>query len=410
VKQSKNIKIMYYSHNSHGLGHSTRALAILTGIKKQNPNSDILIAAGTGVPHIFLNQGIEIVKLPSIKMTDNPDNSTSLIPRYLKASLSEISELRRRILLDTFDCFKPNVLIVEHAFFGQNAEMLPILMRRWVEDRNHQKRSFATVYISRGIMDSPRRVKSLWKEKTQKGGSIDGTNLFDLVYIMEDKKTINFKKDYQLDKQFCDRAKYLGKITIKTKKELVRPQEIKEYYGIPANEKIILVSLGRWKGIEKILDVLLKTFKEINGKKEYNLLVQIDPFLDKEIIAKHIKNKDSKIKFLDYIPQMIDMINAADLVICRGGYNTIAEILLTNTKAILFPEIGRTEEEPYRVKKASKNKNIVYLDEFNLTKKEFKKKTIQLLKQKKGLPKNNFDKYKIGKTILNDIKKQFNRL
>ncbi len=121
---------MYYSHDSHGLGHSTRALAILTGIKKHIPSADLLMAAGTGVPQIFLNQGIEVIKLPSTKIVDKPDDSTSLTPRYLKGSINKIAELRRRILLDTFDCFKPNVLIVEHAFFGQNAEMLPLLIRR----------------------------------------------------------------------------------------------------------------------------------------------------------------------------------------------------------------------------------------------------------------------------------------
>ncbi len=54
-------------------------------------------------------------------------------------------------------------------------------------------------------------------------------------------------------------------------------------------------------------------------------------------------------------------------------------------------------------KKAAENKNIAHLDEFNLTKETFKKKIIQLLKQRRTEHKNDFDKYKIGKIILNDI-------
>ncbi|MBM3299753.1 MAG: hypothetical protein FJY85_07345, partial [Deltaproteobacteria bacterium] len=59
-------RILVYTHNSIGLGHAFRTLAVVTGIKKWRPDIDFLVMSGCSIPQIFFQEGIEVVKLPSV--------------------------------------------------------------------------------------------------------------------------------------------------------------------------------------------------------------------------------------------------------------------------------------------------------------------------------------------------------
>ena len=103
---ARNIRrILVYTHNSIGLGHVFRTLAVITGMRKSRPDIDFLVLSSSSVPQIFFQEGIEVVKLPSVKLNiDAQDNR--LEPRYLgDCDLESIFEFRQRIILETFDFF-----------------------------------------------------------------------------------------------------------------------------------------------------------------------------------------------------------------------------------------------------------------------------------------------------------------
>ena len=118
-----NIKrILVYTHNSIGLGHAFRTLAVITSIKRWRPDINFLVITSTSIPQIFFEEGIEVVKLPSVKLDIDRLNDP-MIPRYLTDfDVESIFEFRQRIILETFDFFKPDVLMVEHNMTGQMSE------------------------------------------------------------------------------------------------------------------------------------------------------------------------------------------------------------------------------------------------------------------------------------------------
>jgi predicted glycosyltransferase len=239
--KKKYSKIMYYTHNSIGLGHAFRALAVITAMKKHRPDIDFLVVSGTSVPELFLKNGIEIIKLPSIKFHID-DNTYFLGPRYLKnCSVEEISDLRQRMIEDTFSTFRPDVLIVEHNMLGQRGEIIPLLLKKWRQIP--QSESFPLVHISRGILRNPSLIEAPFNDRRQRSESIYVGDLYDFIYVMEDREVIDVNKAYFGNRRTLrKKIQYMGKITVKTREELVSKEEIARMFN-GSEYEVILASL-----------------------------------------------------------------------------------------------------------------------------------------------------------------------
>jgi predicted glycosyltransferase len=119
----ENIKrILVYTHNSIGLGHAFRTLAVITGMKKWRPDIDFLVVSSTSVPQIFFKEGIEVIKLPSVKIDiDHKDNPMQ--SRYLTGfELETIFDFRQRLIMASFD-FPPDVRS-SNCMTGQMSELI----------------------------------------------------------------------------------------------------------------------------------------------------------------------------------------------------------------------------------------------------------------------------------------------
>jgi predicted glycosyltransferase len=398
-------RVMYYTHNSIGLGHAFRALAVITGMREHRPDVDFLVVSGTSVPELFLKNGIEIVKLPSIKFHID-ENTYFLGPRYLRdATVDEVSDLRQRIIEDTFNAFRPDVLIVEHNMLGQRGEIIPLLLKKW--RRIPQRAGFALVHISRGILRNPSLIEAPFNDRRQRSESIYVGDLYDFIYVMEDREIIDVNKAYFGNRRSLKKKiQYMGKITFKTRNELTPKQEILRKLDGSGHE-IIVASLGRKKSALRIGEFLVQAFYDLHLENRYRLFFVIDPYLDLPLKQQMIERfSGGHIYFLDFLPNFVDIVNVASLIIGRAGYNTLSEVLLTDSKAILIPEDHGHEEQETRLARVEKA-NISVLHEENLTP-ETLRETINRMLGLEPIPLNySFDKYRIAKKILEDLEGYF---
>lgn len=101
--------------------------------------------------------------------------------------------------------------------------------------------------------------------------------------------------------------------------------------GIPADKKMIFV-LGGSQGARQINDLIRKVLPDLESK--YFILHQMGPAL-------YVPSRDPLYRTVDFIgEEMPDFLAAADLVVCRAGANTLAEISLLGKPAILIPLMG----------------------------------------------------------------------
>ncbi len=398
----RNIKrIFVYSHNSIGLGHSYRTLAVITGIRYSRPDIAFLVVSGTSIPGIFFNEGIEVIKLPSIKL-DIDEDDYKLQSRYLPGfDVETIFDFRQRIIVESFDFFKPDALIIEHNMTGQMSEMIPVLMRKWM--RRGGPADFPLVHICRGIMSWTPLLRIPYQNPRHRSESINIGALYDFMYVLEDRDIIDINKKFLgNDPELEPKIRYFGKITNKVHEELESREETLLRFCLP-DRRIILVSLGRKKQMLSLCLTLLEAFERTGILHDYQVVIVLDPYLDRaavEVLRSHKLAR--RVRLLSFVPDLVDLINQSELVIARAGYNTVNEILLTGARAILIPEPHGGGEQELRAKTApSEYIRVVPEDELP---------TIDIglvlhdILSMPGRPKGcAFDKYAIGKAIIDDI-------
>jgi len=397
-----NIKrILFYTHNSIGLGHAFRSLAVITGMKHWRPDIDFLVISGSSVPQIFFREGIELIKLPSIKLDiDRTDNQ--MISRYLSGfDLEAIFDFRQRIIMESFDFFQPDVFIVEHNMTGQMSELIPVLMKKWM--RRGGPVDFCLVHLCRGIMKWVPLLQIPYQNPRHRSESINIGELYDFMYVLEDRSVIDINKAFLgNDAELEKKIRYLGKITNKVRSELAPREEILQRVGLP-DRPIILLALGRNGQVCAVAESLFKAFERTGLKQSHQIVMLIDPYLDREVsqsIPCH--PVASGIRFLPFFPDLVDLLNHSELVICRAGYNMVNEILLTGAKAILIPESHGGGEQELRARSIDED-GIRVLTENEVLATDPDDVILDLLNRLTRPAPHDFDKYAMGKIILEEL-------
>jgi predicted glycosyltransferase len=394
-------RVLVYTHNSIGLGHAFRTLAVITGMKKWRPDIDFLVLSGTSVPQIFFDEGIEVIKLPSIKLDIDREDSP-MVSRYLSGlDLESIFDFRQSVIMASFDFFHPDALIIEHNMTGQMSELIPLLMKKWV--RKGGPVDFPLIHICRGIMKWIPLLRIPYQNPRHRSESINIGALYDFMYVLEDRDVIDINKAFLGDDPELEKKiRYLGKITNRIHGEFPSRQEVLTRFGL-SDRKIILFTLGR---NQKILDLTVNLLKMLGNSgvdRDHQILMVLDPYLDKataEAIRTHPLS--STVRFLEFFPDMADLVNVSEMVISRAGYNTVNEILLTGVKAVLIPESHGGGEQEQRAKSIT-DPNVCVSNEEEILKGGSGERILDLLKRQIDPVPHKFDKYSAGKAIIDDL-------
>jgi len=399
---SKNIKrILVYTHNSIGLGHAFRTLAVITGIRKWRPDINFLVISSTSVPQIFFDEGIDVIKLPSVKL-DIDCKSEPMQPRYLAdCDLESIFDFRQRLILETFDFFRPDVLLVEHNMTGQMSELMPLLMKKWM--RQGGPADFILAHMCRGIMRWVPLLSIPYQNPRHRSESINIGKLYDFMYVLEDRQVIDINKAFLgNDPELEKKIRYLGKITNKIYEELPDRQSTLSNFALP-DKPVILVSLGRNRMVPVLSKKLLQIFEEAQISRDYQVLMVLDTYLDRELACDVRSYRGSKsVRFLDFVPDLVDLVNHSELVISRAGYNTFNEVLLTGAKALLIPESHGSREQEQRCRSVP-YENIVVKTEEELLLDDSVDLIRNLLNGGRPRVPTKFNKYELGKAMIEEM-------
>ncbi len=398
----ENIKrILIYTHNSIGLGHAFRTLAVITGIKKLRPDIDFLVISGTSIPQIFFREGIELIKLPSIGL-DIDSQDSPMYSRYLTGfQLAEIFDFRQRIIMESFAFFQPDVLIVEHNMTGQMSELIPVLMKKWM--RKGGPVDFCLVHMCRGIMKWVPLLAIPYQNPRHRSESIYIGSLYDFMYVLEDREVIDINKAFLgNDPDLEKKIRYLGKITHKAPSELTPRKETLERFGLP-DRGIILISLGRNHRVAALAQALFLALERSGIKATHEVVMFLDPYLDLDA-ARSIREDplSEGVRFKTFVPDLVDLVSHSDLVVSRAGYNTVNEILLTGVRAILIPERHGGGEQEIRARGLCEDR-IRMLSEEEVIENHPGEVMLDLLNRPAGPGSHRFDKYEIGKKIITDL-------
>ena len=360
--------ILMYSHDTYGLGHIRRTMAIANHLRGTNTN--ILILTGSPIAGRFaLPSQVDFVRIPGmIKKTNDEYRSLSI-----KIDDSQALTIRTNIILATAKTFKPDLVIVDKEPLGLKREVMPTL--DWLKKMMPQTR---TILGLRDILDDPEVIISDWNERNIYPSL---SKLYDEIWIYGNQKIYDPVSLYQFPDNIRDRVVFTGYIPRTPKRDNVRKKVRRKFRILPQDTFVLVTTGGGGDGFD-VLDRYLAMHDYFPTSLPFKSMIITGPFMPKrkrEDIRK--RGKVYGIKTLPFHSRLEELIKAADLVISMGGYNTVCELLTQQTPALIIPRETPRREQLIRAQCLQNEGLIDYLGWHDISPQQLREKIFAILER-----------------------------
>ncbi len=368
MPERKTYNILMYSHDTYGLGHIRRSMAIARHLSGKEVN--ILILTGSPIAGRFtFPEQVDFVRIPGmIKKTNDEYHSLSI-----RIDPSQALNIRKNIISATAKAFQPDLFIVDKEPLGLKREVLPTL--EWLRESLPDTK---TVLGLRDVLDEADVVQRDWAAKDVYRYL---EKLYDEIWIYGNREIYDPIREYNIPSSLEGKICFTGYIPRKQWSQKVR-RKIRKRYRIFDEDTFILVTAGGGGDGCELLDHYLDMHDFFPTSLPFKSLMITGPFMPKSSREK-IKKRAQRygIKSLPFHPQMEQLIGAADLVISMGGYNTICEILSQHTPALIIPRETPRKEQLIRAEKLTDQGLIDYLPWNKVSAQLLRDKIFTILKQ-----------------------------
>ncbi len=336
-------RLIFYSHDTFGLGNIRRTLSICQFLKQTIPDLSILIISGSPMVHSFrIPEGIDYIKLPCLSRTDNNGYSS----KFLDETPQNLFKLRADLILCATANFKPDVVMVDKKPYGVQNELAPTL--RYMKE--HLPTTKLTL-ILRDILDTPEVTQEIWG----KNGFYDAIETYyDDVAILGTPEVFDAREEYAFSPMMCEKTRYVG--YLRREAGLTDRAEIRAELGITEKDSFVLVTAGGGEDGAQVFEEYLKGMNRLTQPYRPKSLLIFGPEMQRaeQQRLKQWANRYSKVQTLSFTSDLMSYMNAADLVVSMGGYGTVCEILSLNKQAVVIPRVKPVEEQWIRASRMAK--------------------------------------------------------
>ena len=327
-----------YSHDTYGLGHIRRTMAIANHLKNRHTN--IIILTGSPIAGRFsFPQQVDFVRIPGMIKKTNDDYQ----PLSIRIDQEQALSIRTNIILATAKTFMPNLFIVDKEPLGLKREVLPTL--EWLKEFSP---STTSVLGLRDILDESAVIQENWKSKNV---YFYLDKLYDEIWIYGDKNIYDPVEMYKIPAQLHKKVKFTGYIPRKPLAPKIK-KAVRKRYRVLDDDKFILVTTGGGGDGYEVLEQYISMHDYYPTSLPFKSIIVTGPFMPKN--KRKQLNKRALlfgIKILPFHPRLEELIAAADVVISMGGYNTICEILTQQTPALIIPRQTPRKEQLIRAQR-----------------------------------------------------------
>lgn len=364
-------KILIYSHDTYGLGHIRRCLAIARSLR-HCPANVIIITGSILAGRFKVPDRIDFVRVPGMIKVTNEE----YLPLSIKLDAAEVLEIRKKIILATAAAFRPDVFIVDKAPLGLKREIQDTLL--WLKEHYTSCR---TVLGLRDIMDGADSTVEDWTSK----GIYDAMRfLYDEVWIYGCREFYDPVHEYRIPSDIAAKTYFTGyihrKIPSREKVSAVRGS-----LGIREGEKIVLVTTGGGGDGYPAIEAFLSAFESSLGGVPEGMrgVIVAGPFIPSDRYQA-IARRCDRLGFacFRFHQNMEKLIGAADAVISMGGYNTVCEIVSQKKPLLILPRTVPREEQMIRARVLSGKGYCDFLDQRELTPAGLRERVLRLLENR----------------------------
>ncbi|WP_026604501.1 glycosyltransferase family protein [Methylomonas sp. 11b] len=337
INQSK--RIIVYSHDTFGLGNIRRMLAISKSLVDADPNVSVLILSGSPMLHAFrIPDRIDYIKLPCLSRNVKGDYSV----KFLDMEYEQLLKLRSNIILSAVLDFDADLILVDKKPYGVSDELGAAL--QLMQRRGHRAK---LVLLLRDILDSPESTIPVWK----KNGYHDAIQShYDKVLVVGSPDIYDMRKEYEFPDASHEKVDFCGYIARERSDK--KAGEIREQIGC-TKERLVLVTAGGGEDGYQLLHSYLEGLNRQDLGDNTMTLMICGPEMSEsrrhqlEVLARSCRN----VVIQEFNTDMMACMEAADLVVSMGGYNSTCELLTLRKRAILVPRVKPSQEQWIRAER-----------------------------------------------------------
>ena len=321
------LRIVLYSHDSVGLGHVRRNLALAHALNNQLPGltgrsvTGLLITGTSLAPAFQAPGGWDWVLLPGV--AKSPDGYQ---PRNLAVPMPELVFLRARLLQAVLAGFRPHLVIVDRHATGIHGEL---------ESALRHARSASPVRVVLGlreVLDSPDAAFDEWAGV---GGPRLVKSLFDAIWVYGDPAVHDPVVEGEIPFSLRKLIRYTGYLAAG------RPS-VSGTSCMPG--PYCMTTVGGGSDGHALASVAVAAPMAAG----LGHLVVAGPQMPAVELDDLRRQAGPRVKVVSAVDDLVFHIRHAAAVISMGGYNTVCEIMSTNVPALIVPRSQSRAEQRIR--------------------------------------------------------------
>jgi predicted glycosyltransferase len=330
-------RVLFYSHDGTGLGHLRITLGVATAYARLHPQDSLLLMTGSLHAGTFaLPENLDYVKLPAMPKRDL---YASLPPTegYTGSHNSTI-RFRTALALATVQAFDPHLVVIDHAPAGLFRELAPSI--DWLRRRNPPP---SLVLLMRDITFGPEQTRSIWKNE---GVYPLLDEAYARILIYGDRRVFDPVAAYEMSDVAASRTHFCGYLAPSPPRR--SPAQVRDEVGA-GTLPLVTVSVGGGADGCSLLRAFLSGLRSLPDPPIHSYVVTgpLLPEQDRHEIMQMIGPLPN-VRSLDFDPDFVAAVHAADAVVCMGGYNSLAESVYFGKRPIVVPRLPGSEEQVLR--------------------------------------------------------------
>jgi predicted glycosyltransferase len=329
-KPDDGLRVMLYSHDSVGLGHLRRNLAIAGAITNSFSGASAMIVTGSPCATQFqLPLSTDLIKIPSI----TKNNEGQYVTGSFGGSLETTLRFRSRMILETYRAFSPDLIIVDHQPTGLKGEAMATL-------REAKANGTKIFFGMRDVVDSPDVVRRDWDNADCRWAL---NECYDQICVYGMEEIFDSRVAYDPLLSNVKRCEFLGFI--------VPSHKVKSKKAGERKKKRVLVTFGGGNDGAQRAEHYLKalTIQRVSWDSH----VVTGPMMSPDMVRRlkeigRVVQPVGSVSVKRFHRNLPSLMPQFDAIVSMAGYNSCAEILQSGVPAIFLPRSFPRQEQLIR--------------------------------------------------------------